>query len=923
MRLNRRAFTAASIAAGAATTCGHSWAASTQLAVARLKVQNVEKPLGLQEPRPRFSWQLVSAARNVRQATYRIRVASSEAKLKGGGADLWDSGVVASPTSLNVRYDGTPLTSRERYFWAIEIVDTAGRTAQSEVTWWEMGLLTPQDWKAGWLVAEDAAGKAFRMTHVPGPSNAYPAQPGILLRGRFIANKPVAAARLYATALGAYEAHLNGKPVGDRKLTPELTDFRKRVLYQTYDVTDLINPGENVLGAIVGEGWYGSPYTFKPTPFMFGPPPCRFLAQLELRYADGSKELVCSDGNWRSAPSAILSSQIYDGEVYDARKEQPGWDKIGFDDTGWAPVEIGEAPRAALIAQVSPPIRKIDTRAPIASWKTSAGTQVFDFGQNFSGWAQLKVKGPSGTQVTLRFAEILKPNGEIDQSNLRTAKAADTYILRGDPRGECYEPYFTYHGFRYVELSGFPGAAAVDAVTGIVVHSDLATTGRFRVGNPVVQKFWENAKWSERSNFVGIPTDCPQRDERMGWLGDAQIFWDAASFNMDTDAFAHRFLDDIRDGQRADGAFPEVTPQAIPDIAPLFGSPGWADAGVILPWTVFRHYGDTSIIDQNWDAMARWIGFVLGANPDLIWRNKRGTDYGDWLAVDAKTPGEATTPKDLIGTAFWAHSTALMANMAKATNRAKELSYYQELAARITTAFQKAFVSSDGQVGNGSQTGYVLPLAFGLLPEALRSTAAERLAANIRGRGTKLSTGFLGTPYILDALATAGHESLAIELLLQTGYPSWGYMVVKRATTMWERWNGDTGDVAMNSYNHYAFGAIVAFMYRRLAGIDMGIPGIEKIAIRPICDPRLKYASGSYESVYGRISSDWRRSNGRLELNVTIPPNAEAVIHVPATLAQKVREDNRDLRSGDSHVQRTESHTLISVGSGTYHFVVS
>jgi len=923
MKLSRRGFVAAAGAGiGTAGAMGRVPAQAGPLHVGNPRVQCLEHPLGVEDAHPRFSWRLAAEGRGVRQHSYRIRVAASAARLREGGADLWDSGVVVSRRSFDVAYRGMPLASRQRCFWSVEVTDNRGRKSASDPAWWEMGLLAARDWNASWLVVEDAAGKTFRSAHAGG-AKGYPAQPAMLMRRKFSLDRAIVSARLYATALGAYEARLNGRRIGDRKIAPEITDFRKHVLYQVYDVTDLVTVGDNLLGATVGEGWYGSPYTWAAVPYMFGPPPCRFMAQLEMRYADGSSRTICTDSQWRTAPSAILFSQIYDGETYDARKEQKGWDAAGFDDSNWAPVEIADAPSAALAAQISPPIREIMTLTPVSVSTTGPGVQVFDFGQNFAGWARLKVKGPAGTKVTLRFAEILKPNGEVDQSNLRSAKATDTYILRGDPEGEVFEPHFTYHGFRYVELSGFPGTAAAGALTGIVVHSDLPVTGRFLVGNPVIQKFWENAMWSERSNFVAIPTDCPQRDERMGWLGDAQVFWDAASFNMDTDAFTNRFMREVRDGQTGEGAFPEVTPQYAPGRS-LFGAPGWADAGIILPWTVFRHYGDTAIIDGNWDAMGRWIAFLLKANPDLIWRHKRGTDYGDWLAVDAKEPNDETTPKALIGTAFWAHTTDLMARMALATERTKEHAYYADLSTRIRAAFRKEFVKPDGQIGNGSQTSFVLPLAFGLLPEDRRTVAAMHLAASIRSRGTKLSTGFLGTPYILDALASSGLEELAVELLLQTGYPSWGYMVMKGATTMWEHWNSDVDKTSMNSYNHYAFGAVVAFMYRRLAGIDMGAPGVEDISIRPICDPRLKFASGDYDSIYGRISTEWRRDGEALELTVTIPANADATIRIPAGRHQAVRESGRILanRDGMRAGPRAADHMVVFAGSGTYRFTV-
>lgn len=922
MGMCRRTFlTTAGIVLGTPGATASEGLKADGLRIEKPQVERLDNPLGLEERRPRFSWRIAAGGRNIRQVSYRIRVASSMEVLRAGRADIWDSGQVLSRRSVDVPYAGPELASRQRCYWSVEVADNKGRIAKCAPTWWEMGLLASGDWNAAWVVVEDAAGKAYRAAHRAGETaKAYPAQPAMLLGRRFSVAKSVVRARLYATALGVYEARINGKPAGDRTLAPELTDYRKRLLYQVYDVTELIVRGENVLASMVGDGWYGSPYSWEPKAYMFGAPPNRFLAQLELFYADGTKDLVCTDEHWRIAASPVRFSQIYDGEVYDARMEQPGWDSIGFDDSAWAPAEIGEAPPAVLEAQLSPPIRKVMKLKPVAVTAPEAGIAVFDFGQNFAGLIWLNVKGPAGTEVKLRFAEYLAPSGRVDQSNLRTARAQATYILKGDPNGETWEPRFTYFGFRYAEVSGFPGEASKDAVTGVVIHSDLPATGEFRVGNPVIQKFWQNSVWSQRSNFMGIPTDCPQRDERMGWLGDAQVFWDAASFNMDTDAFANRFMGDVRAGQSADGAFPEMTPHAMGD-GRFMGAPGWADGGVIIPWTVFRHYGDTAIIDHNWAAMERWIAYILNANPDRVWRNGRGSDWGDWLAIDS---GDKPTPKDLIGTAFWAYSASLMAEMAAATSRTEAYASYKRLAAEIAAAFRKEYVRADGEVGSGSQTSYILALAFGLLPEALRSAAADKLASNIRAHGTKPSTGFLGTPYILDALASHGHEDLAVELLLQTGYPSWGYMVMKGATTMWERWNSDTGDIAMNSYNHYAFGAITAFLYRRIAGIDQTAPGFEQILIRPICDPRLKFAVGSYEAVYGRISTEWRRNAMGLQLRVTLPPNTDAVIQIPASTNQTVLENGRPMRPRDglNILARDSRIVAVSAGSGSYKFSV-
>jgi len=875
--------------------------------VVDLRVDYIDRPLGLENLRPRFSWAIASQARNVRQAAYRIQVSADEAALTRGPW-IWDSGRVASSRSFDVAYDGPPLVSRQRSAWKVTLWLEDSETPISSAgsgSAWEMGLLNLSDWRADWIAAP-----------LPAEADGKTPLPASQLRRSFSVRSKPLAARLYVTALGAYEAHLNGQRIGNAHLAPESTDFRRRALYQVHDVTDLVQAGDNVLGALLGDGWYASAFAWKNTRNTFGPPPNRLRAQLELTFADGRRETIATDGAWRTGLSPILSSEIYDGESYDARGEQAGWSAKGFDDEAWRPAEIVKTPDLALTAQVSPPIRATQSLKPVRVTTTRPGVHVFDFGQNFAGWARLKVKGAAGTRVQLRFAEILKADGDIDVANLRGAKATDSYVLRGGPT-EIYEPHFTYHGFRYVELTGYPGKPPRDALLGIVAHSDCAITGALTSSSPLVEQIWRNAVWSQKSNLFGVPTDCPQRDERLGWMGDAQVFWNAASYTMDTDAFTRRFLGDVRAAQTASGGFPDVTPfEFIWD-----GSPGWADAGVILPWTLYRQYGDTGVIDENWSAMVRWLEHIGAANPDLIWRKKRGIDYGDWLAPDAVDPKDPTTPKDLIATAFWAYDAALMSQMAAATGRTAEAAAYAKLRTDIGRAFAAAFVRPDGGVGNDSQTSHVLALKFGLVPEALRAASSARLVADIQKRGGRLSTGFLGTPYILDALAETGHEEVAVTLLLQTAWPSWGYMIGKGATSMWERWNGDTGDVAMNSYNHYAYGAVAGFLYRRLAGIDAATPGFEEIRISPLNDPRLDRGGGTYQSVKGLISTAWRREvRGGFSLELSVPAGAVATVRLPVGPLGRLAVDGRPF---DGPARREGGALIVRVGSGAHSFRVS
>jgi len=670
-----------------------------------------------------------------------------------------------------------------------------------------------------------------------------------------------------------------------------------------------------MLGLWVGDGWYGSEFSAG-SRFSFGAAPCRILAQLELSYADGSSDIIGTGEGWTTAPSAILSSEIYDGEVYDARLERRDWSEPGASGEGWRVAENAPRPTVAVEPQIAPPIRVTRDMTPLAISQPRPGVYVVDFGQNFAGWTRLAVRGAAGTRIEMLFAEFLSPTGEVDQSNLRTAFARDTYILKGEGE-EVWEPRFTYHGFRYVELRGMPYPPTKETLIGLVAHNDLPVTGAFRIGDPVIAAFWRNSMWSQRSNFFGLPTDCPQRDERLGWMGDAEV-WPAAAFNMNVGAYSARVIEDVRHGQSKAGGFPDVIPPFMPTFQT--SSPGWADAGIVLPYTVWRRYGDTGIINVNWDAMDRYMAYILERNPDHVWRKSRGADYGDWLAVDARNPGDATTPKDLIGSAYWAADATMMCEMAAAIGRSADAARYRALFASIRDAFAQEYVRPDGLVGNGSQTSYILPIRFNLLESRLRAEAGRRLAANITARGNKLSTGFLGTPHILDALADTGQEKTAISLLLQRDYPSWGYMVEKGATTMWERWNSDGDDQSMNSFNHYAFGAITDFLFRRIAGIAPLEPGFRRVRIAPICDRRLGYGGADYVSVAGVIKSDWRFGDDGLTLTVELPPNVRGEVILPGAM-HKIRRNRLALRPSRSVVEESGT-TRVAVNAGSNRFTV-
>ncbi|HVI98405.1 MAG TPA: family 78 glycoside hydrolase catalytic domain [Sphingomonas sp.] len=782
---------------------------------------------------------------------------------------------------------------------------------------WRIMADPPADWTvpgfdaSGWQAAQPSGSRAA--------GDPRPAEPAMLLRTEFAPRAPVVAARLYATALGVYEARINGRAVSDAALAPEISVAREHVLYQSYDVTNLIAEGTNALGFTVADGFYAGAFGWRMERYGFGPAPRRLLAQLRLDYADGSHDWVATGPDWRIARSPVTAADIYGGETHDARLDRDGWDAPGHDDGGWRPARVGAAPPARLVAQTSPALRPQKVLRAATISEPRPGRFVFDFGQNFAGWARLRATGPAGTAITLRFAELLDADGLADQANLRLAEATDRFILRGDAVGETVEPRFTYHGFRYVEVEGYPGTPTPDDIEGIVVHSDCAVTGDMCFDHPLLQQIWNNTLWSQRSNFFAVPTDCPQRDERMGWSGDIQVFLDAAAFNMDVDAFIRRFLLEMRAAQRPDGGYPIVVPQPLsfPDVV----TAGWSEAGIILPHGLWQRYGDTAAIDENWDAMERWMTFVARTNPDHIWRNDRELDLGDWLSVDAIQPDDETTPRVLCATAYWAFSAQLMAEMAEATGRVTAAARYRDLRAAIGEAFARELLAADGTAGNGSQASQVLALHMGLVPDDRRAAAAQILADDIRRRGMKLSTGFLGTPYLLDVLADAGRWEEVTALLLQTGYPSWGYMPSVGATTIWERWNGDVGDLSMNSYNHYAFGAVVGFFYRRLAGIAPAAPGFRRIAVRPVFLPAIGKVAARYESCMGTIATEVDGDEDGLSLlTLTVPANAIAEVELPA--GRDWREDGHTL---DSHPDvrnfRHEDAVLrFEVGSGSYRF---
>jgi alpha-L-rhamnosidase len=779
---------------------------------------------------------------------------------------------------------------------------------------WEVSAAGTSSWQAAHVVAKLTDKKLGD----PGPLP----QPAAYLRRTLSLSKSVSSARLYVTALGSYRVFLNGNRVGSDVLTPDFTDYRKRVLYQTYDVTSLLVSGNNVMSALLGDGWYGSGLTW--VGMHFFPPPDRFVAQLELNYFDGTRETVATDESWKAAASPILRSDIYGGEVYDARLETAGWEMPSFDDSKWNAAVIADAPAIAVSSQITTPTRVIATLDPKNVTPVANGAYIFDMDQNMVGWVTLKVKGTAGTKVRLRFAEILNPDGTIYTANLRNADATDVYILRGGDE-ETFSPHFTFHGFRYVEVTGFPGPPPLDAIKGDVVSSVSGDpVAKLVTSSDLVNQMWSIGIWGQRGNFLSIPTDCPQRDERLGWMGDAGVFWRTGSYNFDIAAFSQKFMQDITDAQNSQGAFTNVSPNTLPSSgdkskepppwSDRVGAPGWGDAGVIVPWTTWMQYGDKAIIEQNWDAMQRWMEFIHSRNPDFLRSKGVGPNFADWLAPDPNTN------KDLLATAYWALIANQMSQMAHAVGKDADAKRYDDVVQNIRTAFQKAYIKEDGTVGSGTQTSYVVALYTKLAPAALEPALVDKLVKDIEAHNWHLSTGFLGTPFLLFTLVDHGRSDVAYRLLLNDTYPSWGYMLSKGATTWWERWNGDTGDPSMNSYNHYAFGSVIAWVYRYAAGIDTTpeFPGFKEIVIHPHLDQRMESARAEYDSIYGKIVSDWKGTPaGPVSLQVTIPANTSAKVFLPIIAGTQITEGGNPIEAKEDH-----GSYVVTVGAGSYNFEV-
>jgi alpha-L-rhamnosidase len=877
-----------------------------QLSVSNLLTENLKDPIAIDNPMPRFSWQIIGNKRNELQTAY-------ECKVMNGKNMVWSSGRIKSAQSVMIPYGGAALQSGTPYNWQVKVWDNFGASSEwSSIAGFKMGLLNRTDWKAKWIEAGYAEDSINR-----------PAQ---YFRSTFSINKKIKNATAYITAHGMYEAQINGKRVGDYYLTPGWTSYNNRLQYQAYDVAAMLSNGINAVGMVAGTGWYRGYLAWNDHKNIYGKK-TGILFQLEIEYSDGSRETIVSDENWKSSSGAIRYAEIYNGETYDAREEKTNWSATPFNDAGWANVILDAPDTARLIATGNEPIKKHETFTPLKIIKTPKGELVADFGQNLVGWVQLKVFGNKGDTIKIYHTEVLDKEGNFYTENLRVARQQNTYILKGGVE-EFFEPHFTFQGFRYIKVEGFPGELKPENITAVALYSDLKPTGTFTTSNVLINQLQHNIQWGQRGNFLDVPTDCPQRDERLGWTGDAQAFSRTATFNFGVHNFLTKWMKDVAIDQYPNGAVPHVIPNVLGPKSG--GSTGWADVSTIIPWNLYLAYGDKQVLIDQYSSMKAWVGYMEKASRDYLWNS--GSHFGDWLfyrPADDNDGRSAVTDKYYIAQCFFAYSTQLLLNAAGVLNKTADIARYTGLLQKIKAAFLKEYVTPNGRLLSGTQTAYVLALNFDMLPHEMRKDAAERLVENVKSYGNHLTTGFLGTPYLCHVLSRFGYTDIAYKLLLQETYPSWLYPVKKGATTIWERWDGIKPDgtfqvPSMNSFNHYAYGAIGDWMYRVMVGLDTYEDGVgyKHIKIQPHIGGGFTSASASLQTYYGTVSNSWKIEQNKIKMDIEIPANATATIYIPSSDAASVTESGVLISAvKDIKVTGTENgYTIVNIGSGKYYF---
>lgn len=876
--------------------------------------EGFSNPLGFYDAKPNFSWQLPANSSVKAQSRYQIKVASKP-ELLSHSADLWDSGVVQSAQTTFIEYQGKTLDSRQKVHWQVRFWDQNQQVSNwSEPAQFELGLLNNHDWSAKWIEIDSK--KPIQLNQYKTPIH-IPQH----LRTEFNANKTIKSARLYITAKGVFEAFINGKRIGDDILTPGYTPYKKRIETLTYDVTPQITQGLNAIGIQLAEGWYAGRFgpkrhwhkKLKLTP--------KVLAQLEIEYADGSQQQIVTDQNWQATQNGpVRTSGLYDGERYNANFELPGWAQTGFDSSDWSGVKTSNIEADVLLQPKRHFTAKNKQLLPALSVNKVNSKTIFDLGQNMVGVPKIKVPMLKGQTLKLRFAEGINKDGSLFTQNLGSAKQLDFYTAKADGVIE-WQPQFTFHGFRYVEISGYDAEyePQLDWVTGVVQYTDFEMTGKFNSSNPLLNQLQSNIEWGLKGNFLDIPTDCPQRSERLGWTGDALAFANTSLYIADSHAFWSAWMQSIREEQFEDNSIPVVVPNEVGEIAQA----GWSDAAVTIPWDVYWRTGDKNILAENYQMMARWIQYhqtQLNNGISQMWT------VGDWLQPYSQREDSrrGETDHSLISTAFYARSVEFTLNSAKVLGKDADVAKYSQLLANIKARFQQHFFDQNGrlQVGKQTQTAYLLAIGFDLLDKEMTQKAVPHLLATFEDANNHLRTGFLGTPLIAPVLEKVGRTDLAFDLLFKKTYPSWLYSVTQGATTVWERWDGYTHDNGyakkQGSLNHYAYGAIGQWVYDRVIGISPLTAGYKQIRIAPLITEHLQFAQGEFESVHGTIKSHWKKTNGGLIMDISVPVNTQAQIEIPH-FNQQVYINEQVLSPDDTKLlKQTQTHKVILVEAGDY-----
>lgn len=919
---------------------------ATDLLPLNLKTEYKDNPV-TDELQPRLSWELRSAIRGQEQTAYQVIVASSPRLLNDRSADLWNTGKLKTNETNQIVYNGKTLKPRTICYWKVRAWDKNGIPGGwSAMATWEIGLVNKSNWSADWIGND---------LNSMGKGKDYDLPPAPFFRKEINLLGGIKKARLYVTALGLYEFYINGKKIGADHFTPGWTDYNKRVYYQVYDVTKNITPGKNAIGSIVADGWYAGYLGYA---LLVGNPVVKHFygnvpllkAMIEVEYTNGRKQIIGTDKTWKTSHGPLVQADILNGETYDARLEFDGWNKPGFADKNWKNAELyPDKEDRVMTVYPGNPVRVYQYLNAVNVTPQKDGKYIFNLGQNFAGNVRLRVRGKAGDSIVLRYGEMLFPDGRLMTENLRKARATDTYILKGDPQGETYIPRFTYHGFQYVEVTGLREKPDPGAITGVVLGSATPVTGDFVTDNPMVNQLYHNIVWSQRSNYFEVPTDCPQRDERLGWTGDAQTYVQSATFNNNIAAFFTKWEVDLNDAQRPDQTFPIYAPAPNVRATDTY-SPGWSEAGIICPYTIYKAYGDTRIILRSWPNMTAYMDF-LEKKSSQTYLFKEGSfedispkgGFGDWLSVGKKTP------PDMLATMYYAYVASMMSEMAQAIGRFEDQKKYAIVFDKIKTAFRQHYVDStgrfktnepaygdgkgyvDGEMGfvGHTQTAYANAIYMNILQPEAQQKAGNWLTELINSNGGKLSTGFLGVRPLLPALSATGHGAEAYKLLLSTAYPSWGYEVINGANTVWERWNsyvkgeGFTNNAGMNSFNHYAFGSVNEWLFGNAAGIKVVQPGFRTFIIKPeIASSGINYVKATYQSISGQIISSWQRKGKRLELNITIPVNTKAELYIPTSTKNGVFVNKKPLVELPwiKVKGQKNGYLVVEVGSGNHSF---